>query len=85
MKIGDRAKFLEVTFYRQRDVFNPARMEITKMVDENLVHSFWTRQLFLDSCKRWEKEQDTGILTACSHFALEIILEYPAPGKTSSG
>ncbi|CAB1108588.1 unnamed protein product [Ectocarpus sp. CCAP 1310/34] len=59
-KIGDRVRFLEATFERQRDVFNPPRMEISKMIDENLVHSFWTRQLFLDACKKWEEQQGAG-------------------------
>lgn len=59
-KVGDRTKFLEATSDRRRDVFNPARKEITKMLDENLVHSFWVRQRFLDACKKWEEEEHTG-------------------------
>eukprot|EP00752_Nemacystus_decipiens_P006609 g5944.t2 len=35
-EVGDRGRFLEATSERQRDLFNPARMEIIKMMDENL-------------------------------------------------
>lgn len=47
----------------QRDLFNAAMTEITKIMDDNLVHSFWSRQLFLDSCKR--QEEETGIYVVC--------------------
>lgn len=44
------------------------------MLDENLVHSFWTRKLFLDSCKRWEEQEDTGIcITLLVHLTAEGI------------
>ncbi len=59
-KVGDRARFLEATSDRQRDIFNPATTEITKMMDENLVYSFWSRQLFFDACEKFEKQQDAG-------------------------
>ena len=44
------------------------------MLDENLVHSFWTSKLFLDSCKRWEVQEDTGIFnTLLVHLTAEGI------------
>lgn len=46
------------------------------MMDENLVHSFWTSQPFLDACERWEVDEgDAGILVFRSQrFFLEYIL-----------
>eukprot|EP00903_Cladosiphon_okamuranus_P009461 g9020.t1 len=74
LEIGDRASFLAASDDRQRGVFNPARADITKMLDENLVHSFWTRPLFLESCKRWEEENATVTLAQGAEFDTSLAL-----------
>ena len=35
------------------------------MMNENLTNSFFTSRLFLDACKLWQEQQDTGTPLKC--------------------
>lgn len=63
-QIGDKGNFVEATAERRQDILNPSRTEIAKMMNENLTNSFFSSQLFLDACKLWQEQQDTG---TCYH------------------
>ena len=57
---------MEASTQKRQDIFNPSRTEITKMINENLVNSFFASRLFLDACKLWQEQQHTGTLLKLS-------------------
>ncbi|CAM9097690.1 unnamed protein product, partial [Hapterophycus canaliculatus] len=56
IEIGSRKKYFEAGTETRRDVFNASKAEILKLLDDNLIQSFWISQLFLDSCKCWQED-----------------------------
>ncbi|CAM9413480.1 unnamed protein product [Ectocarpus sp. 8 AP-2014] len=53
--IGDREAFMSAATERRRDVFNPPKAEVLKILDDNLLQSFLASQQFLDASKNWQE------------------------------
>lgn len=56
-QIWEKTAFLRATTEEQKGIFEPANVEIRKMLDENLLKTFLVSQVFLNACKRLAEEE----------------------------
>ncbi|CAM9617718.1 unnamed protein product [Ectocarpus fasciculatus] len=55
LEIGDREAFMRAATERRRDVFNPPKAEVLKILDDNLLQPFLASRQFLDASKKWQE------------------------------